>query len=104
VFANLIGCFVVVVITLLYLSVLLAALEVNNWPSWIGLGIFLTVIAVLIGWCVFRYKFGSGESQESVDQSDLAVDELKAQFEYAVAKAKEELADEKQLESEHSHH
>jgi Na+/melibiose symporter-like transporter len=96
-FAASLGAFIIVVVSGVWISLLLATLEVDNWPSWVGAGITVVLIVVSVLWCYVRAKMGAQNNQEMVDQ-------LQREFAYAVERSREEMAEETQMEMGHGHH
>lgn len=96
-FAASLGAFIIVVVSGVWISLLLATLEVENWPSWVGAGITVVIIVVSMLWCYVRSKMGAQNNQEMVEQ-------LQREFAYAVERSREEMAEETQMEMGHGHH
>ena len=90
-FAAALGTFTVLVVTAVWASLLLASMEVENWPSFIGAGISVIMIVMVVMWCYMRAQMGAQTSNEAVDQ-------LQREFAYAVERSKEEMAEEQQME------
>ena len=90
-FAAALGSFTVLVVTAIWASLLLASAEVENWPSFIGAGITVIIIVMVVMWCYMRAQMGAQTSNEAVDQ-------LQREFAYAVERSKEEMAEELQME------
>lgn len=98
-FAAAVGFFGILVVTGIWMSLLLAALKIENWPSYIGAAMGIILLALAGAWFYVKLRF-----PENSDQSERAVDELKSQLQIAVERAKEEIASELQEEMAHAHH
>jgi hypothetical protein len=56
-FAIALGSFVIIVVTGVWMSLLLAAMAVENWPSYIGAGVSVVLIALIVLWFVSPFLF-----------------------------------------------